>query len=209
MDNKQKEAEAKENDHSRCRDKAERDEGERGCDIGLRCPDPRSRGIGERNRCFGRPWTRVSARTSRPELSRQLVEEPLSEHSAAFPLTHPRIQAATGDRKAPALVMNHELPISVLAGDHPARPFAAIEPTHGKSAPRRSSERPRAVETLGSFKLSYWPGELVQGPGATRSRSRIGAGGGAVGVGGGYSGEETPRVVGYSPGSSDQGDTRH
>jgi hypothetical protein len=59
MDNKQKEAETKENDHSRCRDKAERDEGERGCDIGLRCPDPLSRGIGERNRCFGGSWTRV------------------------------------------------------------------------------------------------------------------------------------------------------
>ena len=131
-----KEAEAKENDHSRCRDKAERDEGEQGCDIGLRCPGPLSRGIGERNRRFGRLWTRVSTRTSRPELSRQLVEQPLSEHSAAFPLTHPRIQAATGDRKAPALVMNHELPISVLAGGHPARPFAAIEPTYGKSTIR-------------------------------------------------------------------------
>jgi hypothetical protein len=136
MDNKQKEAEAKENDHSRCRDKAERDEGEQGCDIGLRCPGPLSRGIGERNRRFGRLWTRVSTRTSRPELSRQLVEQPLSEHSAAFPLTHPRIQAATGDRKAPALVMNYELPISVLAGGHPARPFAAIEPTYGKSTIR-------------------------------------------------------------------------
>ena len=103
MDNKQKEAKAKENNHSRCRDKAEGDEGEQGCDIGLRCPGPLSRGIGERNRRFGRLWTRVSTRTSRPELSRQLVEQPLSEHSAAFPLTHPRIQAATGDRKAPAL----------------------------------------------------------------------------------------------------------
>jgi hypothetical protein len=53
MDNKQKEAEAKENDHSRYRDKAQRDEGEQGCDIGLRCPGPLSRRIGERTRRFG------------------------------------------------------------------------------------------------------------------------------------------------------------
>jgi hypothetical protein len=55
MDNKQKEAEAKENSHGRYCDNAERDEVEQGADIGLRCPPALIRRIGERARCFGGP----------------------------------------------------------------------------------------------------------------------------------------------------------
>lgn len=96
---KQKEAEAKENDHGCYRDTAERDEAERGANIRLRCPGALTRGIGERSRCSGRRQTRVSGRPSRRELSHQLVEQLLSEHSAmhlAIALsTHtPRIAAA-------------------------------------------------------------------------------------------------------------------
>jgi hypothetical protein len=79
---KQKEAEAKENDHDRCCDNAERDEVEQGADIRLPCPGALIRGIGERTRCFGRLCTRVSGPTSRRELSHQLVEQLLPEHSA-------------------------------------------------------------------------------------------------------------------------------
>jgi hypothetical protein len=106
---KQKEAETKENDHGRCCDNAERDEVEQGADMGLRCRGALIRGIGERTRCFGRLWPRVSGCTSHRELPRLLIERLLSEHSAVhlaspFPVP-PRIQSATGDRKALDLVI--------------------------------------------------------------------------------------------------------
>jgi hypothetical protein len=53
MDNKQKEAEAKEDDRGRCCDNAERDEVEQGAEASPRCPGAPIREVGERTRCFG------------------------------------------------------------------------------------------------------------------------------------------------------------
>jgi hypothetical protein len=166
MDNKQKEAEAKENDHSRCRDKAERDEGEQGCDIGLRCPDPLSRGIGERNRCFGGSWTRVlgtlrgmSCRISSlnncfPRIRRCTSRSP-------FQSTHPRIQAANDDRKAPALVIKGCL-ARLGSGWRPSSRGARS----GRSPERMNSRRLRRPD------LPAW-GLCGDDAGAYRARNRI------------------------------------
>jgi hypothetical protein len=51
---KQKEAETKENDHGCCCNTGERDKVEERAEVGLRRPDARIRGIGERTRYFGR-----------------------------------------------------------------------------------------------------------------------------------------------------------
>jgi hypothetical protein len=53
MDNKKKEADAKENDRGRCCDNAERDEVEHRADVGFRCRGALIWGIGGRTRCFG------------------------------------------------------------------------------------------------------------------------------------------------------------
>jgi hypothetical protein len=53
MDNKQKEAEAKENSHGCYCDSAERDEVEQGAEVRLRWRGALIREVGERTRCFG------------------------------------------------------------------------------------------------------------------------------------------------------------
>jgi hypothetical protein len=117
---KQKQADAKENSHGRYCDNAERAEVEQGADIGLQRPGALIRGIGERTRCFGRLWRRVSGCTSRRELPRQLVERLLSEHSAVH-LASPfrsTSQNTIGDWRPEGSRSRHrtrELPASVLA----------------------------------------------------------------------------------------------
>ena len=104
-DNKQKEAEAKENSHGRYCDNAERDEVEQGADIGLPRPGALIRGIGQRARRFGRLWPRVSGCTSRPRTAAPARRTIASEYSAvhlamALSAARLRVQSAIGDRKA-------------------------------------------------------------------------------------------------------------
>src|SRR3984893_8198189 len=93
---KQKEGETNENDDGRYCDNAERDEVEH---AGFRCRGALTWGIGERTRCFGRLWPRVSGCISHRELPCSSSNDCFLSIrrciSRALSAVHPRIQSAT------------------------------------------------------------------------------------------------------------------